>query len=433
MSILFENVTAVLMDSAHTVLPGAFVAVEGRTITSVGTARPNGEFARVIDGRGGILMPGLINCHTHTPMTAMRGYGDGHNLQDWLNDFIFPVEAKWDDRAIRACADLGLMEMIASGTTCIADMYMRMNIMGQAVADAGISANLCCGGVFFGDSFSPETCDDCAVQEDLLRAWHGHDQGRIRVDAALHAEYTSTPGLWEWTADFAKRNNLGMHVHISETKREHEECKARWNGLTPIQTLDKYGVWDVRSIAAHCVWTTPEDWSLMAKKGITAVHNPASNLKLGSGVAKVPSMRKLGVNVALGSDGVSSNNSTDLFEDMKLAALLQNGVLCDPLAMDAWAALELATVCGAKALGRDTGAIAVGKDADLILLDPDAPNLIPCHDAANNIAYAAHGANVKLNMCRGKVIYENGDFLTIDADKVRREVTEYALPLLFGK
>ena len=433
MSILFENVTAVLMDNAHTVLPNAFVAVEGRTITSVGTARPNGEFARVIDGRGGILMPGLINCHTHTPMTAMRGYGDGHNLQDWLNDFIFPVEAKWDDRAIRACADLGLMEMIASGTTCIADMYMRMNIMGQAVADAGISANLCCGGVFFGDTFSPEACDDCAVQEDLLRAWHGHDQGRIRVDAALHAEYTSTPGLWEWTADFAKRNNLGMHVHISETKREHEECKARWNGLTPIQTLDKYGVWDVRSIAAHCVWTTPEDWSLMAKKGITAVHNPASNLKLGSGVAKVPSMRKLGVNVALGTDGVSSNNSTDLFEDMKLAALLQNGVLCDPLAMDAWAALELATVCGAKALGRDTGAIAVGKDADLILRDPDAPNQIPCPDAANHIAYAAHGANVKLNMCRGKVIYENGDFLTIDADKVRREVTEYALPLLFGK
>ncbi|MBO5034627.1 MAG: amidohydrolase family protein, partial [Oscillospiraceae bacterium] len=200
-----------------------------------------------------------------------------------------------------------------------------------------------------------------------------------------------------------------------------------------IQVLDKYGIWDVRAIAAHCVWTTPEDWSLMAKKGITAVHNPASNLKLGSGVAKVPSMRKLGVNVALGTDGVSSNNTTDLFEDMKLAAILQNGVLCDPLAMNAWDVLEMATVDGARALGRDTGCIAVGKDADLILLDADAPNLIPCHDTANNIAYAAHGANVKLNMCRGKVIYENGEFLTIDAEKVRREVTGYALPLLFGK
>ena len=433
MAILFENVTAVLMDSVHTVLPHAFVAVEGHTISYVGTTRPDGEFERVIDGHGGILMPGLVNCHTHVPMTAMRGYGDGHNLQDWLNDFIFPVEAKWDDRAIRACADLGLMEMIASGTTCIADMYMRMNVVGQAVADAGISANLCCGGTFFGDTFSPAACEDCAHQEELVKAWHGHDGGRIRVDASLHAEYTSQPGLWEWTADFAKRNHLGMHVHISETKREHEECKERRGGLTPIQVMDKYGVWDVRAIAAHCVWTTPEDWAIMARKGITAVHNPASNLKLGSGVAPVPAMKKAGVNVALGTDGVSSNNTTDLFEDMKLAAILQNGVLRDPLAMDAWDALEMATVRGARALGRDTGCIAVGKEADLVLLDADAPNLIPCHDAANNIAYAAHGANVKLNMCRGKVIYENGTFLTIDAEKVKAQVRGYALPLLFGK
>ncbi|MDE6107355.1 MAG: amidohydrolase family protein, partial [Oscillospiraceae bacterium] len=214
--------------------------------------------------------------------------------------------------------------------------------------------------------------------------------------------------------------------------REHEECKERW-GSTPIQTLAKYGVFDVRAIAAHCVWTTPEDWAIMAQKNITAVHNPASNLKLGSGVAPIPAMLKAGVNVALGTDGVSSNNTTDMFEDMKLAAILQNGILRDPLALNAWDALEMATVYGAKALGRDTGTIAVDKDADLILLDGDAPNLIPCHDAANNIAYAAHGSNVKLNMCRGKVIYENGAFLTIDAEKVRREVTGYALPLLFGK
>lgn len=433
MAILFENVTAVLMDGGHTVLPHAFVAVEGHTITSVGTGRPSGEFERVIDGKGGILMPGLVNCHTHVPMTAMRGYGDGHHLQDWLNNFIFPVEAKWDDRAIRACADLGLMEMIASGTTCIADMYMRVGVIGQAVADAGISANLCCGGTFFGEAFSPAACSDCTAQEELVKAWHGYDGGRIRVDASLHAEYTSQPGLWEWTADFAKRNHLGMHVHISETMREHEECKERRGGLTPIQVMDKYGVWDVRSIAAHCVWTTPQDWAIMAEKGVTAVHNPASNLKLGSGVAPIPAMKKAGINVALGTDGVSSNNTTDMFEDMKLSAILQNGVLRDPMALSAWDVVEMATVNGARALGRDTGAVAVGREADLILLDSEAVNLIPCHDAANNIAYAAHGANVKLNMCRGKVIYENGTFLTIDAEKVKAEVREYALPLLFGK
>lgn len=438
-STLFKNVTAVLMDPAHTVLQNAFVTVEDGRIASVSTTKPEGSLDRfgwIIDGRGGILMPGLINCHTHLPMTAMRGYGDGHDLQTWLGDYIFPVERRWDDRAIRCCADLGLLEMIASGVTCVADMYMHTNTVGQAMLDAGISGHLSVAGVYFGENedFTPAACRDCADQEELVKVWHNADGGRIRLDASLHAEYTSKPGLWEWTADFAKRNSLNMHVHISETLAEHQECKARW-GLTPIQVLDKYGVWDgaVRSMAAHCVWTTPEDWAVMAEKRVAAVHNPASNLKLGSGIAPVNGMKGRGVNIALGTDGVSSNNSADLFEDMKLAVLVQNGVSQDPLALTAWDALEMATVNGAKALGRNTGIIETGKDADLILLDPEAPNLIPCHDAANNIVYAAHGANVILNMCRGKVIYENGTFLTIDAEKTSAEVERYALPLLFGK
>ena len=435
MSILFQNVTAVLMDEARTVLKNACVCVDGGKIAYVGTDRPQGGFDRVIDGHGGILMPGLINCHTHVPMTAMRGYGDGHDLHDWLNNFIFPVEDHWDDRAIRACTQIGLMEMIASGTTCITDMYMRVPVIAQAVAEAGISANLCCGGTFFGETFSPAACDDCAAQEELFRSWHGYDDSRIRVDASLHAEYTSVPELCQWTAEFAQAHGLNMHVHISETKKEHEECKLRHGGRTPIQAMDSWGVWDgVRSYAAHCVWTEPEDWAIMAQKHVTAVHNPASNLKLGSGVAPIVELLRAGVNVALGTDGVSSNNTTDMFEDMKLAAILQNGVRHDPMALTAWDALSFATVNGAKALGRtDTGSIEVGKWADLILLDVGAVNLFPCHDAANNIAYAAHGSNVKLNMCRGKVIYENGTFLTIDAEKARREAEEYALPLLFGK
>ena len=226
MKLLFQHVTAVLMDRDRRVLSNAFVAVEEGRITAVGTEKPAGSFDRVIDGRGGLLMPGLVNCHTHTAMTSMRGYGDGHDLHTWLNDYIFPVEDRWDDRAIRAAADLGLMEMIASGTTCVADMYMRMPVVGKAIAQAGISANLCNGAIFFGEDFSPAACGDCAKQEELFSAWHGYDRGRIRVDAALHAEYTSTPALWEWIADFAKSRGLGMHVHISETRKEHGECKA---------------------------------------------------------------------------------------------------------------------------------------------------------------------------------------------------------------
>ena len=433
MSVLFTNVTALLMDEGFTTLRGGFVAVEGTNISYVGHDRPQGTFDETIDCGGKVMMPGFVNCHTHVPMTLMRGYGGGHDLQSWLNDFIFPAEAKWDDRAMAAAAGLGLAEMIASGVTCIADMYMRTGVIARQVLDAGISANLSVGGVYFGapEDFSPETCGDCANQKAVTEEWHGAGDGQILVDASIHGEYTSSAPLWQWMADYAQAHSLGMHVHISETVREHEECKARRGGLTPIQILDQYGVWNTRAIAAHCVCTTPEDWAIMAEKGVSCVHNPYSNLKLGSGIAPIPAMAKAGVNVALGTDGVSSHNSTDLFDDLKLTAVLHNGVARDPLAFTARQALEVATANGAKALGRNTGRVEAGRTADLILVDFDAPNLIPCHDEAESLVFSAHGSNVVMNMARGRVIYRNGDFLTLDLDRIKTEVRQYALPLIF--
>ena len=430
MSILIHNCTAVLMDEAGTVLPGAYVAVEGTRIVSVGTVRPQGTFDQEIDGKGNVLMPGFVNAHTHVPMTAMRGYGDGNNLQDWLNNYIFPVEARWDDRAVRSCTALGLAEMIASGVTTIADMYMHTDIIAQEVASAGISANLSCGGVQFSDSLDPATHNDCVVQRELTEKWHNYNDGQIRIDASIHGEYTSHKELWQWMAGYAREHKLGMHVHISETRAEHEACLSR-HGKTPIQTLNDYGVWDTRAIAAHCVWTTPEDWAIMAEKGISAIHNPISNLKLGSGIAPVPAMKKAGVNVCLGTDGVSSNNCTDFFSDLKFAAILHNGAGCDPLALLPLDALKMATRDGGVALGRKTGVIQAGYEADLILVDFSHLNLTPCHSVISNLAYAAHGSDVCMNMARGKVIYKDGDFLTIDLERVRREVADYALPLLF--
>ena len=430
MSILIHNCTAVLMDEAGTVMPNAYVVVEGTKIRSVGTERPWGPFDQEIDGKGNVLMPGFVNAHTHVPMTAMRGYGDGNNLQDWLNHYIFPVEARWDDRAIRCCTDLGLAEMIASGVTSIADMYMHTDVIAQEVAAAGISANLSVGGVFFGDSFDPDANHDCVAQRELTEKWHGYNVGQILVDASIHAEYTSSAPLWQWMAGYARDHGLGMHVHISETQAEHQACLDR-HGKTPIQTLNDYGVWDTRAIAAHCVYTTPEDWAIMAEKGVSCVHNPISNLKLGSGIAPVPAMRKAGVNVCLGTDGVSSNNATDLFSDLKFAAILHNGANRDPLALLPMDALKMATRDGGVALGRKTGVIQEGYQADLILVDFSRLNLTPCHSVASNLAYAARGCDVVMNMARGKVIYRDGDFLTIDLDRVRREVADYALPLLF--
>ena len=432
-SILLYHCRALLMDEENTLLDPAYVVVEGERIAAVSSTRPQGPFAQELDCGGNVLMPGLVNAHTHIPMTLMRGYAGGCDLHTWLNDWIFPAEAKLDDRAVRAGADLALAELIAGGVTTIADMYMHTPAIAQAVLAAGISANLSCGGVYFGapGDFSPAACPDCDHQRQLTEEFHGAGNGQILVDASIHGEYTSNVPLWQWMADYAQRKGLGMHVHVSETQSEHEGSLTRW-GLTPFRILDRYGVWDTRAIAAHCVWTTEDDWAGMAEKGVACVHNPVSNLKLGSGVAWIPAMKAAGVPIALGTDGVSSNNNQDMFEEMKFAAVLHNGVTRDPLALLPQDVLAMATREGAKALGRQTGRIAPGYVADLILVDFTRPHLTPCHSVMDNLVYAAHGSDVVMNMARGKIIYKDGTFLTLDLEKIQAEVKSYALPRLFG-
>ena len=430
---LLHNCRALLMDEVGTVLDNAYVVVEGDKIVSVGTSRPEGPFDQEMDCNGNVLMPGLVNAHTHIPMTLLRGYGGGCDLQTWLHQWIFPAEAKLDPRAVAAGTGLGLAEMIASGITTIADMYMHTPTIAQTILEAGISANLSVGGVYFGspDDFSPDTCGDCQNQIRLTELWHNAGNGQIQVDASIHGEYTSNAPLWQWMADYAQKKDLGIHVHVSETTAEHQGSLDR-NGKTPIQTLDQYGVWNNRAIAAHCVWTTEEDWAIMAKKGVSCVHNPVSNLKLGSGVAPIPAMRKAGVNIALGTDGASSNNATDMFGEMKFAATIHTGVNLDPLAIQPMDVLRMATCDGAKALGRKTGQIKAGYTADLILVDFHRPNLTPCHSVADNLVYSATGRDVVMNMARGNIIYKDGVFFTLDLDKIQYEVKNYALPLIFG-
>lgn len=428
---LIEHCRALLMDGTGTVLEDAYVAVEGTTIVSVGTERPEGPFDEVVDAEGNVLMPGLVDAHTHVPMTLLRGYGGGCDLQTWLTKWIFPAEDKLDGRAVRAGTGLALAELIAAGVTTVADMYMFCDDIADEIAKAGLSANIARGLTLFGDGFDFATYPGCVEMRELTDRWHGYGDGQILVDACVHGEYTSRPALWESVAQYARDKGLGMHVHVSETRAEHEECKQRW-GTTPIRTLDRYGVWDVRAIAAHCVWTEEDDWALMAEKGVTCVHNPVSNLKLGSGVAPIPAMQRAGVRVALGTDGVSSNNSHDMFEEMKFAATIHSGVAHDPLAVRPMDVLAMATREGAKALGRHTGVIAPGYVADLILVDFHRPNLVPCHSVAENLVYAAHGADVVMNMARGQIIYRNGAYRTLDLDRILAEVRGYALPLLFG-
>ena len=433
MDTLFRNITAVTMADKLPVIPGAYVGVTDGKISYIATTPPQEPAGRVIDGRGMVLMPGLINCHAHLPMTPLRGYGDDHDLAEWLNDYIFPKEDLWDDRAIRAATLLGLAEMLRFGTTSVSDMYYFSDTICQCVSEVGIKGNIARCVTVFEDDYCFDTHAPSQELVALKEKWHGHDNGRIQVEASIHAEYTSFDKVWHGLAEYAINERIGMQVHVSETKNEHDSCLEKY-GLTPAQILDVYHVWDTRSLAAHCVWLTDEDMDLFARRGVNIVHNPASNLKLASGIAPVRKMLDKGINVALGTDGVSSNNNADLFEAIKLSALLSNGSTLDPTSLTAYEALKLATVRGAKAQGREDecGMIAPGLDADLIMLDFTQPHLIPCHNPISNLVYSASGHDVVLTMVRGNVLYDHGTYPTIDMEGVLREFHDYVIPLMFG-
>ncbi len=435
MDTLFSNVTAVTMNERFDVLYSAFVGVTDGKISYIGRSAPKEAPQQIVDGTGMVLMPGLINCHTHLPMTILRGYADDYDLKTWLEDYIFPREDRLDDRAVKAGALLGIAECLRFGVTSVSEMYDHVDAIAEAVAETGIKANLSRGTtMFLGDEFDFETFPACRELVAAKEKWHGYDHGRIQIEASIHAEYTSTYQLWDALAEYAYNEGLGLQIHLSETKNEHESCKEKY-GLTPAQLLDCHNVFLPRTTAAHCVWLEPDDRALLAKRGVSAVHCPVSNLKLGSGTADVAAMVKAGMNVCLGTDGAASNNNLDLFEEIKAAALTAKGRTCDPTALNARAALLMATVCGAKAQGREheCGQIKLGYDADLILLDFTAPHLIPTHSVISSLVYSASGHDVCMTMVRGKILYAAGKYTTIDMNAVVKELAEYAMPKVFGE
>ena len=405
------------------VIESGFIAVNGDTIESVGTKRPAGEFDSEKDMSGKLLLPGLVNCHTHASMTLLRGVGTDLPLQKWLFDEIFPVEAKMTEADIAVGAELAMLEMLACGTTGFSDMYFSSDLLADTVCRSGMKANICQHVQAFDASDRYNNNEYARKMERLHRNWHGKGNGRIRVDACLHGEYTClSEEVARGVAGFAKDNHLRMHIHMSETAAEHEECKARRGGLTPAEWFNKMGVFDVPCAAAHCVWVSEGDMALMAEKGVTAVHNPSSNMKLGSGFAPVPDMVARGIRVALGTDGTASNNNLNMMEELHLASVIHNGHRCDATLLPAAAMLQMATRNGALTQGRDdTGVLEAGKKADIIAIDMDKPHLYPCLDAAGLITYAVQGSDVCLTMVDGKILYENGAYLTLDREKIMAE------------
>jgi len=421
MDILFKNITAVTMEQDTPVLTNVDVGVSYGKITHLAESSSDVRLlatTRIIDGTNKVLMPGLYNCHSHGAMAMFRGYANDRNLEDWLFNYIFPAEEKWTPELLRTGALLAIAEMISSGTIAFTDMYSLMGITAAVADEAGVLANISNGIITF-DKNSYNFSRDHVYKQTMLAMENLSGDGRIKIDASIHGVYTSHPDAWEQVVEFARKHELGMHVHLSETATEHEGCKEEY-GTTPTQIFARHGVFDMPTVAAHAVWVTDEDIEILAEKGVTVATCPISNLKLASGLAPVIKMQAAGINVAIGTDGVASNNSHDVFEELKMASVLQKYISNDPTALPAFDALKMATVNGAKAQGRghSSGMIKVGCDADILLIDFDNPRQTVCYDPVLNLAYSTSGRDVEMTMCRGKILYEKGEFKTIDIEKI---------------
>lgn len=420
---LFSNIAVLLPDGS--VLPHGYVRTEGKTIEWVGREPPPGKQEEVYHGGRNLLMPGFVNTHCHVPMTLLRGYGEGLPLQEWLDRRIFPFEAQLTPEDVYWGALLGIAEMVQNGVTSFTDMYFHCDSIAQAVAESGVCGNLCYGFTCTEDLPLPQQ-PGFAQAARLFQNWNLAEDGRVRVDMGVHAEYSTKPKAVRGIAEFAKAHQARIHLHLSETRREQEACLAR-HGKTPARYFADLGVLDSPVTAAHCVWLTEADMELLRGYPVTVSHNPTSNLKLGSGVAPVSKMLEKGIPVALGTDGAASNNRYDMFSELRLALLLQNGLSGEPALLSPLQALRMATVQGANAQGREkTGAIQAGYLADLIVVDFDSPHMAPCHEPLAQLAYAANSSDVLLTMCRGKILYQRGQWSTIDVERVKAECRKAA-------
>ncbi|MBR4879027.1 MAG: amidohydrolase [Clostridia bacterium] len=435
MDILFINANILTMDN-NKYIENGYVAIKDGKISYIGEVKPEGEAKEIIDAKNHLIMPGLHNIHTHLPMSAMRGYADEYDLDSWLNKMVFPVEAKHDEKTVYLSTLLGIADSIAHGTVSVKEMYFKLDEIGKAVFESGIKANISNGAISFDRAgYTFDSLNSTNETKSFFKNWHNCDNGRIKLDMSIHAEYTSFDRVWLDHAQFAKENNLLMHVHVSETLKEHVECKERNGGLTPVQVLDKHHIFDTRTTAAHCVFIEKEDMNILRARDAVIAHNPISNLKLGSGIAPLCDMLDCGVRVGIGTDGVCSNNSHDMFEEIKTAVLLQKGMTHNPAILSSCKGVELATVNGAYAQGREheSGMIKVGMDADIIMINLARPNLYPVHDIYSTIVYSMRGLDVTMNMVRGKMLYYKGEFKTIDIEKLMYEIKSYVMPKLFGK
>lgn len=427
MDILIRRTKLLTMAHGPEIFQDIDLAVHEGKIVAIGHDLDPAQFNEVVEGAGKLVMPGLVNAHSHVAMTLFRNYADDLPFWTWLTEKIWPAEQKMTPVDVYDGALLGISEMIRSGVTTFADMYFFMDEVAKAVEKSGIRANLSRG--IFGDADAVKA----QLRESLTLAerWHGAARDRIRIDLAPHAPYSCDPDTIREIIEASKPMNLRLHIHLAESAREVEESYEK-HGKSPIQYVADLGVFSRPTMAAHCVHMSEDDLELMEKYGVNVLYNPGSNLKLANGFAPVHKMLKRGITVALGTDGAASNNNLNLFEEIHLAALLSKGVTGDPTAVSAYQALEMATIGGAKALGLEAeiGTLEIDKKADLIMIDLSAPHFFPRFNLIASLVYSAGASDVESVMVDGQWLMQNRQLLTIYEREAQRNANQSAQRLI---
>ncbi len=412
------------------IIPDGLIAIDDGTIVYAGEAdgyesqeKPDER----LDASGCVALPGLINAHTHCAMTLLRGYADDMDLRPWLEDKIWPIEMKLEPEDVYWGVMLGSVEMVKGGVTCFNDMYHYFEEGTRAAIDAGIRA--CPSGVLLGFLETAEDDLRKALEFTAGLAQDGHP--RIHPMLGPHAPYTCPDRLLRMVVEGAAEQGIAIHIHLAETKSEVEESREK-HGLSPVEYLEKLGVFEVPVNAAHCVWLSDRDMEILVERRVGVVHCPGSNLKLASGIARVPELLDRGAVVGLGTDGTASNNNLDLLEEVRLAALIHKVNLGDPKVVNAHGALALATAGSAAALGLDglTGTLEVGKRADIAVFDLSGPHLAPGHNTVSDLVYAARASDVRHTVVDGAVVVKDGEYVYGDEEKIVAEARTRARRLV---
>ena len=416
MGILISQVLAILPDGKGHAAGRHDLYIEGADIVGIDQA-PEGFVAdEVIDGTRRLAIPGLINAHTHTYMSMMRNVADDLSFADWLFGTIEPIEDKLEPEDAYWASLLSQMEMIRSGTTCFNDQQMHIGQTTRAVRESGMRAVICRGLV--GGEYD---LNERRIREALQERDAFADCDRLTFRLGPHAPYSCGPDYLRGVAEIAQREGMGIHIHIAESQTESDNMWEQHH-CTPVEYVRDAGIFQMPTIAAHCIRVNESDRAILAEYGVSVVTNPASNMKLGNGFAPVPELVAAGVNVCLGTDGAASNNAQNMFREMGLLALIHKGTHDTPQCVSAEETLAMATRNGAAALGLPTGSIEVGKKADLALLDLDAPSLTPLNNPVAALAYSANGSEVTDVIIDGRPVLRNRELLTIDEERVRHEI-----------